>query len=43
MAKTKLKTAEGAEVSNVNVGKTFTPIKKKYKPLPKFKGKCPNC
>lgn len=43
MAKSKLKAIEEADVTTTNVRKVFTPIKKKYKPLPKFNGKCPNC
>lgn len=43
MAKSKLNTTEEAEVTTANVTQVFTPIKKKYKPLPKFNGKCKNC
>lgn len=30
-------------VIETKVNKPFVPIKKKYKPIPKFNGKCPNC
>lgn len=40
MAKTKsVKETE----NNVSANQVFVPIKKKYKPIPKFNGKCPNC
>lgn len=43
MAKSKLKTEEEANIPTVNVKQTFIHIKKKYKPIPKFNGECPNC
>lgn len=43
MAKSKLKIAEDIKAETTNVKQVFTPIKSKYKPIPKFNGKCPNC
>lgn len=43
MAKSKLKIEEDIKAETANVKQAFTPIKSKYKPIPKFNGKCPNC
>lgn len=43
MAKSKSKTIDTESVTTKEVRQTFTPIKSKYKPIPKFNGKCPNC
>lgn len=43
MAKSKLKTEEDINAETTSVKQVFTPIKSKYKPIPKFNGKCPNC
>lgn len=44
MAKSKSKSVkeveQAAEVKNTPV---FTPVNKKYKPIPKFNGKCKDC
>lgn len=38
----KVKSVKETETS-ASASKVFVPIKKKYKPIPKFNGKCPNC
>lgn len=43
MAKSKLKSVEGTEEKTVVNTTPFVPIRKKYKPVPKFNGKCKNC
>ena len=43
MAKSKFKTETEPNLSTQNVKQVFVPINKKYKPVPKFNGKCPNC
>lgn len=43
MAKNKLKSTEDMEAQTVKNNLSFVPVHKKYKPLPKFNGKCKNC
>lgn len=43
MAKSKSRMVEAEQVQANEVKPTFVPIHKKYKPIPKFNGKCPNC
>lgn len=43
MAKSKSKSVNEEEVKVVQDRQTFIPLKNKYKPIPKFNGKCPNC
>lgn len=43
MAKSKSKSVEETETVQENVTTKFVPIIRKYKPVPKFNGKCPNC
>lgn len=43
MAKSKSKKIDTEQVLTAEVNQTFVPIHKKYKPIPKFNGKCKNC
>lgn len=43
MAKSKSKSVNETQISTDKTQTVFVPINKKYKPIPKFNGKCPNC
>lgn len=43
MAKSKSITNETEQVQAEEVKSIFIPIRKKYKPIPKFNGKCKDC
>lgn len=43
MAKSKSRTIDTEQVNANEANPAFVPVHKKYKPIPKFNGKCPNC
>lgn len=43
MGKIKQKSIDEAEAARVNNPSVAVPVKRTYKPVPKFNGRCPNC